>query len=262
MSNGFFVKDTYEVHLPVYEGPLDLLLYLIEREKLEIGTVSLAQVTDQFLAFIRDAETLLSATLADFLAMAARLVWLKSRLLLPQPAKPADLEEEDPGEELARQLREYKRFKEVAQRLHEMASSGRRGFVRIAPAPEFERQLRGREVSLEAFLAAVARALAVKPPAPVVGTLVAPFTVTIHDQIHLIARVTGGGQRVAFHSLLQQARNRVEVIVTLLAVLELLKRRRITAEQGSIFGEILLSAVPGVEVDAGDATNGDFVNAG
>ena len=80
----------YQVRLPVFEGPLDLLLHLIEREKLDISTVSLALVTDQFLDYLQGIESVQAATLADFLAMAARLVWLKSRLLLPQPARPAE----------------------------------------------------------------------------------------------------------------------------------------------------------------------------
>jgi segregation and condensation protein A len=251
MSNGFSLREGYEVRLAAFEGPLDLLLHLIEREKLDISTISLAQVTDQFLQHIQNAETLLPGTLADFLAMAARLVWLKSRLLLPQPPKASDAEEEDPGEELARQLREYKRFKQVAQTLHEVAASGHRGFVRVAIAPEFERQLRRCDVSLEEFLAAVGRALSAKQPPPVVGTVVTPFTVTIHDQIHLIARLTAGGQSITFHSLLGRATNRIEIIVTLLAVLELSKRQRVLVQQSRVFGEITITPVAGAEIETG-----------
>src|SRR5512137_283080 len=106
--------ETYQVRLPVFEGPLDLLLQLIERERLDISVVSIAAVTEQFLIYVRQIEDIQPDTLADFLVMAARLVWIKSRILLPQPARPDDDEEEDPAEALARQLKEYKRFKEAA----------------------------------------------------------------------------------------------------------------------------------------------------
>src|SRR5512137_2055525 len=106
-------EDPYQVRLPAFEGPLDLLLQLIEREKLDISSISLAQVADQFLAYVREMDQIAADTLADFLVVASRLVWIKSHLLLPQPLQPGDDEqEEDPAEALARQLREYKRFKE------------------------------------------------------------------------------------------------------------------------------------------------------
>ena len=108
-------EDPYQVRIPAFEGPLDLLLQLIEREKLDISSISLAQVADQFLAYVRELEQIDAELLADFLVVASRLVWIKSHLLLPQPARPGDDEqEEDPAEALARQLREYKRFKEAA----------------------------------------------------------------------------------------------------------------------------------------------------
>src|SRR5512136_2070141 len=108
-------EDPYQVRIPAFEGPLDLLLQLIEREKLDISAVSLAQVADQFLAYVRELETVAAEVLADFLAVAARLVLIKSRALLPRPAPAAgEEEEEDPAEALARQLREYKRYREAA----------------------------------------------------------------------------------------------------------------------------------------------------
>ncbi len=247
----------YEVHLPVFDGPLDLLLHLIEREKLDISVVSLAQVAGQFLDHVRDLEVVAPGTLADFLAVAARLVWIKSRLLLPQPRKAEDELEEDPGEALARQLREYKRFKEVAQALQGIAARGQRAFVRVAPAPEMERHLAGGEVSLADFLAAAVRAFAARPTAPPVDTVVTPLTLTIHDQIGLIAHLTAGGRPVTFSALLQRARHRVEVIVTLLAVLELLKRRKVVASQEGLFGEIMITPAPGEEIGDEIPENGE-----
>lgn len=250
-------KDTYHVRLPVFEGPLDLLLHLIEREKLDISTVSLAQVTDQFLAYIREIETLQPGTLADFLAMAARLVWLKSRLLLPRPAKSDEEEEEDPGEALARQLREYKRFKEAALTLGEFLIRGQRAFIRIADTPELERRLSPGGASVAEFLAAIQTAFLARPPAVSVDTVVTPFTLTIHDQIHKIARATSRGRSVTFRSLLQAAHDRVEIIVTLLAVLELLKRRRVVVAQDEMFGEIVIAEAPGAPAGENGADEGN-----
>ena len=110
-------NNNYTVQLPVYAGPLDLLLQLIERDELDITKVALAQVTEQFLAHLKVLESLNLADIADFLVVAARLVLIKSEALLPRPVvrQPG---EEDPADELARQLIAYKRYKEIAQLLH------------------------------------------------------------------------------------------------------------------------------------------------
>src|SRR3990172_4509276 len=117
------------------EGPLDLLLQLIEREELDITRVSLAQVTDQFLAYLKILERLNIADIADFLVAAARLLLIKSEALLPRPPE-RQPDEEDPGYELARQLLAYKRYKEIAGALHERAEAGPRTYLRLAPPPK------------------------------------------------------------------------------------------------------------------------------
>jgi segregation and condensation protein A len=236
--------EAYFVNLPVFEGPLGLLLQLIEREKLDISTVSLAQVADQFLARVRDLDEASADVLAGFLSVAARLVWIKSRLLLPQQPRGDDEPEEDPGEALARQLREYKRFKEAADAMRGIEALGRHTYPRVAPPPELERHLNPDASAFAELLAAAVSAFRAAPPAPaeLPGGMVAPFTLTIHDQIVLIRAATAGGQRVAFRGLLGRARHRLEIIVTLLAVLELLKRDRIHAVQDEPFGEIYIEA--------------------
>jgi len=250
--------ETYQVRLPVFEGPLDLLLQLIERERLDISVVSIAAVTEQFLIYVRQIEDLRPDTLADFLVMAARLVWIKSRILLPQPARPDDEEEEDPAEALARQLKEYKRFKEAAQLLRAIEERGHHTYPRVAPPPELDARLEEGSITLDGLLAAAQRAILSLPPAPPVPAgVVVPFTLTIRDQIGLIHRETTGGRAVTFRALLQNARHRVEVIVTLLAVLELIKRGKVSAVQDEMFGDILIAPVPGAEIDDDEAANGD-----
>ncbi len=254
-------EESYQVRLPVFEGPLDLLLQLIEREKLDISAVSLAQVTEQFLSYVRELERVEAEILADFLVVAARLVWIKSRLLLPRTARPSEEEEEeDPAEVLARQLREYKRFKEAAGALRIIEETGRHTYLREAAPPDLERRLQTDAAALAELLVAAHAALAAAPAAPppeAIEGMVVPFTLTIHDQIGLIRRFTAGGQAVAFRTLLRHARYRLEIIVTLLAVLELIKRRQILVAQDEPFGEIFITPIAGAGMDNGEAENGE-----
>ena len=239
--------EVYQVALPVFEGPLDLLLHLIEREELDITAISLVQVTDQYLAHLQRLKKVDADSLADFLVMAARLILIKSRALLPRaPALPGEDEEEDPGEQLARQLREYKRFKDVANQLAVLDELHRRSFVRIAPPPRSQSRIDLEGVTLEALLEAVREALMVAPPAPPVGEVVPRFIITVAERVNSILTSTEGGQRLTFLSLLTDTRSRLEIIVTFLAVLELLKRRRITVVQDQPFGEILIEGAPDV----------------
>jgi len=254
-------EETYQVRLPAFEGPLDLLLQLIERDKLDISSISLAQVADQFLAHVRELEQIGADALADFLVVASRLVWIKSRLLLPQPSRSDDdEEEEDPAEALARQLREYKRFKDAASALRSIEEAGYHTYLRTAPPPELERRLETDPSALVDLLAAAQTALAgaaaTIPPESLDG-MVVPFTLTIHDQISVIRRATAGRQGVTFQSLLLRAHHRVEIIVTLLAVLELIKRQQIQVAQEQPFGDIMITPVVGAEITEDETENGE-----
>ena len=153
----------YQVSLDVYEGPLDLLLRLIEQEQLDITKISLVLVTDQYLAHIARLQEITAANLADFIVLAARLLVIKSRALLPKPEPPAEEEEEDPGEELARQLLEYKKYKQVAAHLRSLEETGLRAYPRIAAPPEVETRLKPGEVTLAELAAAFRRALEAHP---------------------------------------------------------------------------------------------------
>ncbi len=248
---------SYAVRLPVFEGPLDLLLYLIEREQLDITQVSLAQVADQYLAYLKVLEQLNVEQLADFLVIAARLILIKSQALLPRPPAPPEIEEV--GDDLVRQLLVYKQFKEVARGLSLRQETGRRSFVRLAPPPKIEvtAPVDLGDVSVEDLLAAVRRVLAMSQPSPSVGTLVRPFVITIRDQIELIQRTLRTWPRISFVRLLSQATSRVEIIVTFLAVLELLKRQCIRVGQEKLFGEIIIEAVTSGETPSLHDENGD-----
>lgn len=241
-------RKAISVSLPVFEGPLDLLLHLIEREELDITVISLVQITDQYLAYLEGAERINADHLADFLVIAAQLIYIKSRALLPRAPEPPGEDEEDPGEALARQLREYKRFKQVAQGLALREEEGLRSFVRTAP-PQGQRKMDLGGVTLEDLAAAVRQALEVAPPAPPVDVVVRPFIITIAQRSQHILERARRGEKFTFGSLLSQASSRVEIVVTLLAVLELLRRRAIRVYQEGLFGEIYIEGVPDAPFD-------------
>jgi segregation and condensation protein A len=232
--------ETYQVTLPVFEGPLDLLLHLIEREELDITEVSLAQVTNQYLDYIARLSERDPDSLADFLVVAAKLLLIKSRVLLPRPPASITPEEEDVGEDLIRQLIEYKKFKEAARWLREVEELGLSSFVRVEGAPPVERIIDLDDVTLDDLMAAIRMALAVQVPASPLDTAVPPVVITIAQQMELIERKTAHGQQVSFRRLLHRSTTRLEVIVTLLALLEMVKQLRVTIRQTQPFSDIVI----------------------
>ena len=241
----------YQVLLPVFEGPLDLLLHLIERQELDITQISLAQVTNQYLEHLARISERDPDNLADFVVVAAKLLLIKSRVLLPQPPAPA-MPEEDVGADLVRQLIEYKRFKEAAGWLRDLEARGLRSYVRLAAAPRLDPVVDLGEVTLDDLLAAVRDVLAVKPLAPSVDQAVAPVTIRIADQMALIERQTARGRRISFRRLLAETRSRIEVIVTLLALLEMVKQLRVRMRQDRLFGDILIEQRADVPAPQGE----------
>jgi segregation and condensation protein A len=233
----------YQVALPVFEGPLDLLLHLIEREELDITRVSLAQITNQYLEYLAHLSERDPDSLADFLVVAAKLLLIKSRVLLPQPPASISSEDEDVGQDLIQQLIEYKRFKEAAGWLKQLDEKGMQSYIRLAGVPTLDRVVDLGEVTLGDLLAAVHDVLAVKPPEPSVNGTVAPVRISIADQITLIERKTSRGRTVSFRRLLGEATSRTEVIVTLLALVEMVKQLRVTMRQDRRFGDIQIMAL-------------------
>jgi segregation and condensation protein A len=234
------IMPLYQIRLPVFEGPLDLLLQLIEREELDITAVALAQVTDQYLERLAELERRLTKDLADFLVVAAKLVLIKSAALLPGSSKPAPEDDvQDVGQDLVRQLQIYKRFKEIASLLHEREASGLHSYIRLALPPRRAPEPDLSMVTLHDLLTLAQEALEVKPGSPV-GQVVSPVTVTIEQQIDHIERQLSQHRQIAFRTLLSQAATRIEVIVTLWAVLELIKQDDICVRQDRLFGQIVI----------------------
>lgn len=231
--------EGYRVNTAVYEGPLDLLLQLIERAELDITTLALAQVTDQYLEYMKGLEEQSAAEVSGFLIIAARLVQIKSAALLPRPPIQVVEEEEDPGEALARQLITYKRFKELAHVLTQREESGLRTYLRVAPpAVKVEPRLDLSDVTMHDLLLAAREIFFSKPDLPALSRVVSMPRVTIREKIRIIVdalRSMGGG---SFRSFLRQKGDRLEIVVTFLAMLELIKRQVVEASQEDLFGEI------------------------
>ncbi|MGE5141725.1 MAG: segregation and condensation protein A, partial [Rudaea sp.] len=227
--------------LPDFEGPLDLLLQMIERRELDISRLSLAVVADQYLELITRPGLIELNALADYLVIAAKLILAKSRLLLPQAEGDADGQVEDSADALARQLREYKLFKQVAQALRVREQQGLRSFPRrvTPPRPAIPRTTRIEGLSFDALYNALRRHVETNPPLPT-GTLIEPLRISIHHRIENISELTRTSPRIRFTALLEDARSRIEVIVIFLAVLESVKRKLINAQQDELFGEIYL----------------------
>lgn len=250
----------YPVSLEAFEGPLDLLLQLIERQELDISEISLCKVTDQYLATLETLADVEPDALADFLAVASRLLFIKSNRLLPRPSEDEELEE-DTGDALVRQLLEYRRFRQAAADLQSRVEDGHRIHVRpSAPKAPSRTPTAPPDLSevdlehLQSVLRSVLQRIPVEPPAP----RVVPYKVTLVEQIERVrefvrrvqsATKSGGRIPVLFSSVLGTAYTRTEVIVTFLAILELIKRQELAVEQHGTFGEIYLLPLDAADED-------------
>lgn len=239
------------IDVPAFAGPLDLLLHLIDRSELDITAISLAQVTDQYLAQVQQLKENKVAQLIDFLVIGARLMVIKSRALLPAP--PPTLEgdeaEEDPAEALLRQLRVYKQFKESAERLRQREEAGLHSYVRLATPPKrmTEPQLDLSGVSADTLYLMIIAVHERYDTRRDSVSVARPRVLTINDQISRLRNTAKQHQRFAFSALLSPTASRTELSVTLLATLELIKRREIITHQETMFGPIEINRL---EADA------------
>ena len=237
MENLLGRQLNYTVRTSVYEGPLDLLLDLIERAELDITAVSLATVTDQYLSSIKELEQLNADEISAFLVIAAKLLQIKSEALLPRPPTRAP-GEEDVGRALVDQLKLYKRFKEIGSWLNERQDANLRTFLRVAPPPKIEPKLDLSNLTLEKLIVAAQEAFAKEWNKQPLGVIIAAPRVTIREKIDLITKLMKEADRSNFRALLNQGATRLEVVVTFLAMLELVKRYRIQAHQEGLFSDI------------------------
>ena len=245
----------FALRLAAFEGPLDLLLHLIERRELDVTAVSLLEVTEQYLAHLRAADRIDVARLAEFIAIGARLLLLKSRALLPRPSEEEDGEEEEDPEALVAALREYRRYRDLAGELRSRGDAGR-SYRREAPPPERPPGSGLDGVEMEA-LAAVFRGVlervaaeqaSATPPVP-------RERVRLRERIEVLVARLEEDRRLSFRGLLEGSRSRLQVVVDFLAVLELIKAGFLEATQSVPFGDIELErragALPPVTAQLG-----------
>jgi len=230
----------YNVNLEIFEGPLDLLLYLIKRDHLNIHDIPIAQITVQYLEYM-DLMRLLDLNVAgEFLVMAATLMHIKSKMLLPpDETESDDPEEQDPRAELVRKLLEYKKFKEAAGFLEQCETVQVKIYKRPAgPLPVEPEEEVFFEASLFDLITAFSKALHDVPRDIFREIIEDEFTVEgkIHDLLHLLVKE----QKVSLQKLFELSKNKYEVIAIFLAVLELIRQKEVVAAQQGHCGLIII----------------------
>ncbi|WP_297924910.1 segregation/condensation protein A [uncultured Agitococcus sp.] len=232
----YIPPDALAVFLEAFEGPLDLLLYLIRKQNLDILDIPIAEITRQYISYIELMQELNIDLAAEYLLMAALLAEIKSRLLLPKPKNP-EAEEEDPRAELIRRLQEYERFKKAAEDLGDLPQEGRDIFLTHVEPPV--RELLATEpfvgdfsLLLEAMRDVLQRAQLQK------SHIIAEEGLSLEQRFREVLARLASGETVIFYELFTVKEGRIGVVVTFMAILELLKQKMIELVQESVFAPI------------------------
>lgn len=238
----------YKVRFEVFEGPLDLLLYLIKKQEVDIYQVNLTELANQFIEYVELMRMLDLDIAGEFLVMAATLMYIKSRELLPtdqQAGLDSEDQEPDPRWELIRKLVEYKKFKDAATKLQELELQQENIFRRVAPKPDVEVELPPPkpDVSLFDLLSALNNVLK-RLEARKDALDVTDEKWTVHEKMELLLRLVAERGILRFSDLFEPITTRAEVIVTFLALLELVRLKQLIAAQPVQFGEIQITRAP------------------
>ncbi|MEW6008583.1 MAG: segregation/condensation protein A [Candidatus Omnitrophota bacterium] len=229
---------TYRIKLDIFEGPLDLLLYLIKRNDINIYDIPIAKVTEQYLQYMELMRLLDLEIASEFLVMAATLIEIKSQMLLPKEEAPQE-EELDPRADLVNRLLEYQKYKQVAETLRQRELVFKDVFSR---RPETLEERESGEVYFEASLfdliSAFTKALKEVPKEVFYEIIKDEFTV--EQKVHDILRLLLNETNIYLDDLFAQAKNKLEIIATFLAILELIRLQEITVAQKEAFGRILI----------------------
>jgi len=229
--------EQYKVKLDIFEGPLDLLLYLIKKDEMNIYDISVSQILEQYLEYIRLMKLLDLNVAGEFIVMAATLIHIKSKMLLPiENPLEQEAEEEDPREELVKKLLEYKKFKEAAMLLRDKEEYRREHFVRMQK--EMAQEGNYFEANLFDLINAFTKALKDVPKELFLEVIKDEFTVEqkVHDILHFLVEKP----RLSLSDLFNRSRGKLETIATFLAILELIRLKEIVIIQKELFGEIAI----------------------
>ena len=253
----YIPPDALEVFLEAFEGPLDLLLYLVKRQNLDILDIPIATITRQYMEYIELMKELRLELAAEYLAMAAMLAEIKSRLLLPCPESIDD--EEDPRAELVRRLREYERYKQAAERLDGLPRVGRDLIEVRAAAPYVRIERRQPRVELDDLLAALAGVLARAQAYR--HHHVRLESLSVRERMSMVLEHVQRVRFVEFTALFTPREGRQGVVVTLLALLELVRESLVDLVQARPFGPVHVRAAGGEtardEAVAGETAGGE-----
>ena len=235
-------ETIYTIHTEIYEGPLDLLLDLINKAELDITRLSLAKVTDQFLAYLATLQQKSAVEVSGFLVIAAKLIQIKSEALLPRPPERSE-GEEDPAESLARQLRIYKAIKQTSQWLQHLEQNGQHTYIRLAPPPKIEETIDLSGIEVSDLIAMLKALYHFQEDAAPITTVVTIPRVTIKNKIQDLIEHLRVHEHLSYRQLLPKEYDRVEAIVLFLAVLELIKQHYVDAIQDGLFADIQITAM-------------------
>ena len=236
----------YIVSLKQFDGPLDLLLTLISSAKLDIQDIFVSEITEQYLESMKLVDELDMDSASEFLQMAATLLEIKSRAMLPKPPKPEEEGALSPEEELIRQLTEYKQFKEISARMHQLEEEARALLTKLPeeyplPPPNIEITGLTLEKLAKAFRRVLERAEAAERSENMASREIRRDSFTVAGCMAFISRRLRGGS-FRFVELFEENYTKEEVVTMFLAVLELTRLSRLKVEQRGAYGEIFLSA--------------------
>lgn len=237
----YIPPDALEVFLDAFEGPLDLLLYLIRKHNLDILDIPIAEITRQYIAYIELMHSMQLELAAEYLVMAATLAEIKSRMLLPR-APSEEEEEDDPRAELVRRLQLYEQFKQAALDLDELPRQGRDTFDAVAELPDWETQKPLPSVDMNELLLALSDVL--KRVDISQSHQVSFETITVREAMAYVLNAINADDFIEFKDLFQPETGRQGVIVTFLALLELLRESMIELVQAEPFAPIHVRAIP------------------
>ena len=236
----------YIVSLKQFDGPLDLLLTLISNAKVDIQDIFVSEITEQYLETMKLVDELDMDSASEFLQMAATLLEIKSRSMLPKPPKPESEDELSPEEALIKQLTEYRQFKEASERMHALEEEARALMTKMPeeyPLPPPNVEITG--LTLDKLVRAVRRVLeraeASERAENMAGREIRRDQFTVSGCMSRIARKLRGGS-FAFSELFDEGLSRVELVTMFMALLEMIKLNRVHVEQSAAYAEIYLSA--------------------
>ena len=236
----YIPPDALEVILETFEGPLDLLLYLIRKQNLEILDIPIASITAQYMEYVEIMRALHLELAAEYLVMAAILAEIKSRMLLPRPEKEEDVED-DPRAELIRRLQEYERFKQAAEDLNELPRSGRDNFPIKTDIPVIDIERPEPEVDFQDIMVAFLKVM--ERCEMTAHHKITREVLSVRERMSQLLDHLSADEFCEFPTLFCQEEGRMGAVVTLLALLELIRGAMVELVQNEVFGPIHVKAV-------------------